>query len=229
MRVILGITIFCFALGVVGGCFARKWRIAAASLTAGLIFIVTYLACWVQVGYPSKTVGSPYRYRMDAITEALAKYVEIHKEYPHSLSDLRHEQSSGGLPFTDSGELLDWWDHPFSYRRTPEGFELASLGRDGQIGGVGLDADIFLRDGVLSKEARMPLSQFLFETDSGTSVFITALIASLLAGGLWYGTNKAPERSRASLIASFVVTMAAACFIAANLAAFHVLAQHSGH
>ncbi|WP_277985713.1 type II secretion system major pseudopilin GspG [Loktanella sp. IMCC34160] len=49
-------------------------------------------------------------------------------------------------PYADAAQLLDPWGRPWTYRQPGEGapFTLGTLGRDGQPGGSGEDADITL-------------------------------------------------------------------------------------
>ena len=66
---------------------------------------------------------------------------------PGSLDELVTQPGSaaGWLgPYAKAAELNDPWNHPFAYKTPGEGkpFDLMSLGKDGQPGGTGEDADI---------------------------------------------------------------------------------------
>ena len=132
-------------------------------------------------------------------------------------------------PLGPSGEPLELWDHPFRYRRTGYDFELASLGRDGQVGGAGLDADLDADDNFNGLEIRLPLSQFLFQTSGSGQVFVVASVAAVLAGLIWFTRPITETTSTTPMVGAIVVTTIAAVVVAAFLAAFHVAASQSGH
>ena len=93
-------------------------------------------------------------YEFSMIHEALSDFARKHGHYPNSLSE---------VPGLKDCNFVDPWGNSFYYEKTPQGFRLLSLGRDGEPGGVGLDADIDS-----DRENRIPyeptLSQFLFES-----------------------------------------------------------------
>lgn len=124
---------------------------------------------------------------------------------------------------------MDLWGHPFYYRQTTDGIELACLGRDGKAGGVGLDADMFVGDKPNDPKMRLPLSQFLFETPGSGALFAVALMAGLFAGGIWLSAPKAKPTSTTRLVAGIAVTTISAVVVAVFLALVHVAAVQSGH
>ncbi len=169
----VGFVAFCFAAALVIGLWTRNRRLVASSLTALLVFVATYLACWLDMGYMHR-MGSPHPYRLEEvrrIQHALTEYAKQNGAYPESLAELE----VASRPWDP---LCDWWNHPFRYKRTANDYELSSLGRDGKTGGVGLDSDI-----VIDKElknvyvVRLTLSQFAFETAGSIHVFWSACIA----------------------------------------------------
>jgi len=215
------------------GWWLRNWRLMTAGLTAILVFVITYLACWIQMGWGPFMHQWPSQYvpqHLQQIHGALLKYAEEKGNFPDSLHDLAHLENHG-LPVDESGDplVLDGWDHTFHYEKTPDGVRLGSLGRDGVVGGVGLDADIFLGDKLISTRTRLPLRQFLFETAGSGGVFMAALLASVVAGCVWYGPQtEKPLRVRWRIVGVVAITVSAV-FVAIFLAAFHVAASQSGH
>ena len=103
------------------------------------------------------------------IRHAISDFAHEHKRYPESLSELRKFREVN---------LVDPWGNSYQYEKTPQGFKLLSLGRDGKPGGVGLDADIDS-----DPDQRIPyeptLWQFLFEASGSRTLFWVATVASL--------------------------------------------------
>lgn len=70
--------------------------------------------------------------------------------FPENLEELRESDRRGwDGPYFPREIPMDPWGNPYVYERTDEGndrgFTLTSLGRDGQEGGEGIDADIELQ------------------------------------------------------------------------------------
>lgn len=227
----IGFVASCFLAGVAIGWRLHKWWFTSASLTALLVYVVTYAACWIEMGYAPRMhrwPASSVRYELDQINEALIKYCGAKGAFPDSLQQLSQLEDHD-LWFGKSGELLDGWRHPFHYRRIAEGFELASLGREGKPGGVGLDADVFFGDEWFSPKTRLPLKQFLFETEGSASVFLVAFVASILAASIWFGARHEVQPSIKWVIIGVATMAVLAVVVAAFLAAIHVDASQSGH
>ncbi len=47
----VGFVAFCFLAATVVGWWLRKWRLMFAGLTALCVFIISYVACWTQIGH----------------------------------------------------------------------------------------------------------------------------------------------------------------------------------
>lgn len=228
----VGFVAYCFIAAAATGWWFRNWRLMTAGLTAISVFVTTYLACWVQMGYgPRMHRWATYgRYIYEQLDEALSRYNREKGGFPDSLSDLA-DLENHNLPFDESGELFwcDEWNHPFHYEKTPDGFRLGSLGRDGVAGGVGLDADLFFGEQLLGERTRLPPRQFLFETAGSGGVFMAAVLASFAAGYVWFcGPAKKQLRLR-SLVMGVTVATVSAVLVAVFLAAFYVAASQSGH
>ena len=222
----IGFVAFFFFSGVLTGLWRRDLRLLAVSSTTSLIFVTTYLACWVQMDARFLNYR-PYLYSdaaMQAVHKSISNYVAEHRSLPNSIAELKPY----GLQLDASNQYLDGWGGPIQYERkeTFAGFQLRSLGRDHQLGGVGLDADIIF--GQQRSIPRLPLNQFLFETDGRAGVFVAAIAASLLAGCLfWEFPNRTLSKRRQIVRVS--VTFIFAMIVAMFLAALHVSNFQSGH
>jgi hypothetical protein len=208
-------------------------RLLIAALIGLLVFATTYLACWVAIGnatqmdYRSWIIAQG---EMHHILEMLSAYVEERGENPDSLDQL---VALDGSAVTHGGSdvVLDPWGNAYRYMKTDGGFELSSLGRDGTLGGIGFDADIYVESATFA-ERRLPLSQFLFEGAGSGIVFLTALVASLCAGAascLSTDPRRDERLPRTQLLARLVGQSVSAVIVAVLLAAFHVMASQSGH
>ncbi len=240
VQVLLGLTVFLKHVGFVFSCFAiatglgwrlRKWRLMASALTGLLVFLITYLACWVGMGYQSHMHSRMALFRrcdFDQIEDMLVGYADENGEFPESLTDLGDPEgfSSGN---DEHGNVLDPWRHPYHYKKTTDGFELATLGRDGAFGGTGLDADIYFAKSRDPPESRLPPKQYLLEMQASAGVFLVAVFASLMAAFIWHANHWAFDRQRRSLILGILGTVVSAAVIAFFLASFHIAASQSGH
>lgn len=226
----IGAALALYLAGMGAGWWFRSRRFFAASLTAILVFALTYAASWVQLGYSPTVDRHWFRTRADLlpVRVVLETYRKAKGEYPSSLQDLAILNDSQAKFFA-SDQFVDSWLRPYCYRKTASGYELASLGRDAKSGGVGLDADIFVDDQPFSAKTRLPWSQFSFETPGSGVLFVVALIASLMAGNIVRKAGAEFALSKSALVASVVFTTLAAVIVAVFLAAFHVAAVQSGH
>jgi len=86
-----------------------------------------------------------------SLARALENYNSRYLSYPLATSDLEK------LPSSFVKDLTDSWSHPIHYKPTyssdsvpkhaPDGYVLASFGKDGLPGGTGLDKDSFFTAG----------------------------------------------------------------------------------
>ena len=106
-------------------------------------------------GRVSEARGTTARTQIELLSTALDNYRLDNGSYPtteQGLASLRDKPARAPLPGNWKGPYLrravpnDPWGRPYIYRfpgeRNPGSFELSSLGRDGQPGGTGEDADI---------------------------------------------------------------------------------------
>jgi len=224
----VGLVAAVFVTGGAAGLWRRDWRLVAASGTALAIYVVTYFACWLQLGYDATMehhTRSAARFALEHLQWMVRHYADDNGELPKTLADAA--KHAGNPTF-----LVDPWGNDFRYRRTERGFEISSFGRDGRPGGTGLDADLAVTSDYewVLERGRLPLGQFLFDSQGSRELFIVATLASIISAAIWY---RAQERERPSarwLATSLIVTFVFSVIVAILLAAFYIMAsQSSGH
>lgn len=154
-------------------------RISLSMVAALSVFVVACLAAWVEI------TNNPYYLHPQRMTQSVLETVhttvnqhrETEGDLPEGLADLATEQISWP---TDANNLpIDEWGNPLIYAVTPSGFDLISYGRDGLLGGEGIDADLY-SDGRNSSQTRVTYQQFLSDPGTGgiaASCFLSGLVA----------------------------------------------------
>jgi general secretion pathway protein G len=116
--------------------------------------IIGLLASYVAPRYfdqIGKSEVKAARAQLDALDKALATYRLDTGHFPSTEQGLialvEHpgDEPKWSGPYLAKSLPADPWSHPYVYRNPGDqghDFELLSLGRDGQPGGTGLDADI---------------------------------------------------------------------------------------
>ena len=152
-------------------------RALFAIIVALLVFATTCYASWVALW--SVPVSNRFMWAHGIllyIEEALEKYKATKGEYPDSLEELSS--------VSENMRLDDPWQRDFHYASKGQTYQLCSLGRDGQPGGVGFDTDIYV-DTSLS-DMQLPLSQFFFQARGSRASLLVACLAALCAGATSY-------------------------------------------
>ena len=119
-----------------------------------VILIISMLAVFVAprmfrgLGKAKRDIAKA---KMANIENAVGRFYIACGRYPEELEELiaapadLEEKWSG--PYLKRSELLDPWDNPYIYVEegeiNPGGFDLISLGADGQEGGEGNDEDVY--------------------------------------------------------------------------------------
>lgn len=120
--------------------------------------IIGLLASYVGpklLGHVGKAEAKTARAQLDAFNKALATYRLDTGHFPSTeqglkaLVDRPAEEPKWSGPYLAKALPPDPWDRPYVYRLPGEGsheYELISLGKDGQRGGTGENADISVWD-----------------------------------------------------------------------------------
>ncbi|MFI4848837.1 MAG: type II secretion system protein GspG [Gimesia chilikensis] len=139
-------------------------HVLIALLCGALIFVILNVAAWYNLrGQRNMCRNQDFTrfYGLRVLGMQIADYREKHGVLPDTLAEIPDVHTILQQP----GEpLLDSWGNPFQYRREGEAYELFSYGRDGQPGGVGLDADLYV-DGRNRERALPTFRQFFLTND----------------------------------------------------------------
>jgi hypothetical protein len=225
----IGLVASCFAAGVLVGVWRKSPRVLVASLAGLCVFLATYAAAWVQIGTNEQMNGLWNRdsYLLRRVDELLDEHRQAHGVYPESLAEL--EDSQQYLHRNQAGQVINRWSQPLVYRRTAQGYDVISLGRDRLPGGRGEDEDLSSPRSVTRVvPSRLPLRTFLFNTNGSGGVFLAALIGSLVTANLGWQMPRL-SLSPVPLAFSVVVIVAGAACVAFFLAEVYVAAGNSGH
>lgn len=90
----------------------------------------------------SASARGPHLLAWDAVRKvggAAERFRAAHRRFPDSLDEM--------VPRYLAGPVLDPWNEPVRYRRTPRGYQVASYGADRVPGGSGADSDLLVENG----------------------------------------------------------------------------------
>ena len=206
--------------------FIYGLRVAATFATSIAVFVLTYLAAWVDYRQSVVTGGAGRDSRLmflnhyKFISLSVEDFVNKHGRYPDSFDE---------LPINERD--YDPWGHPYLFEKTKDGFKVHSLGRDGKPGGVGLDADF-----ELDPEGKVFIEptffQFFFQGKLSFTLFWTAFVSSLCAGMTcylagWSAKNTLSGKTRIFISAAVIIIVALG--IATFLVACYAGILGSGH
>lgn len=128
----------------------------------------------------------------------------------------------------------DEWGNPIQYERSGDSFDLFSFGRDGQIGGIGLNAEIY-SDGRNKEAALATLPQFFTEADpeevERNSFIIAGAISACLVGCMAFSSfsnanDEENPKSLGHLLAYSLFIIAIASAISVFLLPLHIPSGH---
>lgn len=123
-----------------------------------VMVIIGLLASYVAPRYfnqVGKSEVKAARAQLDAFDKALGTYRLDVGRYPNTEQGLKSlvEQPASepkwAGPYLSKAVPLDPWGHPYIYRNPGDkghDYELSTLGKDGQAGGSGIDADLSIWD-----------------------------------------------------------------------------------
>jgi general secretion pathway protein G len=193
------------------------------TLTAVAVGVVVAASAY-WCGYRMALAGPYFCYEVKKTHRDLSLLHELVEE---------HRQTTGQVPATlteielvkesfrlnDSGQVIDPWKHPYQYRVEGDGFTLFSFGRDGQQGGEGDDADIYLGRPI----QRPSLYRFTFEMPTG-GIQATCVLASVCAGLICLLPPR--NHSRAGLLVRIVATVVGCVWATVMIVVAHFMSGH---
>ena len=171
--------------------------------------------------------------RLDDLREQIAHYRAETGHVPARLGDLERVKNEHFL-VDDAGRPLDYWNRPLHYDVKADHYELYSLGRDGQPGGFGLDADLYAgqKDQFWDRRHWLTFWQFLCEP-STRNMKLICIGAGILVFPIWLqGVTNAPRdrltrRSDIHMdLVGHVVTAVFAIVTAVVISGLHIPSGH---
>lgn len=206
-------------------------RILIALLCGVVVFCVLNVAAWYNLrGEGNVCRRQMYtRAHLGFIEDAIPEYQKEHGSLPASLRDLS-DLDKRGFELTVDGRPLDEWGHPIRYEVTEDICNVYSLGRDGQPGGVGLDAELY--HDYRNQDAALPtFRQYFLEKDSAEVDRSGFTMAALMAGvgTVFIAMRSISDFSGSRLVplltyAGVIVVMA--CLIGTLLLPIHIPTGH---
>lgn len=193
-------------------------RLLVAVIVGVVVAVVSYLGAFSFLRVMFLSYRDEWMVHRDL--KQLAATLEAHKErtghYPTHLTDV--EELEDALRHDDEGWLVDRWGHPYQYSTTADGFTLFSLGRDGQPGGEGDDADVY-HDRPLVPPS---FSGFMFDMPTGPILWacvLTGIAAAVVVG-------RPSSGGWGELLGRAAATAAGAILVAFIISVVHVPSGH---
>lgn len=217
-----------------GGVVVRtmKAHVLIAILSGITVFCVLYVAAWHNLRGMRNVCRrqDETRFMLRSVSAQLEEYQVDNGKFPESLAELEKRQA--GLD--ERGHATDGWGRPLRYRLGEKSYTLYSLGRDGAIGGLGLNADLYhdgrTRDLSLPTFHQYVTTRDTREIDKGRFVFAGTLAGAIVSvvvfrslRDLCAGTN---TLSPVPLFLSVVVVTVLACAVGIFLLPLHVPSGH---
>jgi hypothetical protein len=208
----------------------RGWapRILLCLATAAVISATAYLCAWFEYGgYPYFQIGQEMtRYELEEIRKEVERYRETSGRLPTNLAELDVVKDRK-VRLDDRGRPVDYWDRPFHYEVDDGSYALYSLGRDGRVGGFGLDAD--LHAGKRDRATELP-TLWQFTTQLNTEgIQLSCLLAGILAFPLCLLGVRRGEADRLSPVRVVFVHGLTAFFAVLTAVVISVVHLPSGH
>lgn len=189
-------------------------RFLVALLVGLIIAFTSYLCAYFnQRDAYGLVTGEPVTIRH--VQYAIEKHHENTGHWPGSLAEVEALKDR----LNDKGQFLDPWKHPYQYRVNGDKYELYSLGKDGQPGGEGLDADLYAGN----QPAPPTFSQFMFDLPTG-GVLAACIISGVCAGLICLLQRR--DLNRGSFFLLLVATVIGAILLAVVISALHIPSGH---
>jgi hypothetical protein len=185
-------------------------RLVLGLATAIAVSGTAYLTAWQSLrGYDLLRHGQfATRRDLEVLRSGIERHGNATGSLPARLADL-DEVKTEGVRVDDAGEVVDYWLHPYQYRVEGDNYTLFSYGRDGQLGGTGLDTDLYAGEEHHPGEC---LTLWQFTTAWGVGgIQVTCILAGLVAFPLCFLQGRERQGARPSL-AEIVVANAVTLF-----------------
>jgi len=121
-------------------------RVAIATNVGLLVAAIAIAVAWRDIGDMSRVRSEQWATRqvISDIRKSLQMYRGAGKPLPKSLEEFRGPGGEFVVQFRrdERGRPLDGWGRPFLYSVEGSEYVVTSLGRDGKLGGAGLDCDL---------------------------------------------------------------------------------------
>ena len=114
-------------------------RLLAASVVGLAIAGTAYLCAYYELRWHFDFDARFDSRKLRRMDEEIQEHRRKTGHLPLNLAELKE----GPYRRNDSGQPMDRYNRLHHYRIEGDGYELFSFGRDGQLGGVGLDAEIY--------------------------------------------------------------------------------------
>jgi len=178
--------------------YIAAYIIISSVCTALLTQAVTYGIVWrfVRDNPQSRPRQFSTRGTLRELKSVVLAYRKKHKSFPKSLTIQEIAQKSWLTydGFDPERGPYDAWGRPFHYELDADSFLISSLGRDGKVGGTGVDMDLYSESARFRTEDwEITWEQFRTTNDdreiSGSSIrtwlFTYCLVGFFVFGMLW--------------------------------------------
>jgi hypothetical protein len=210
-----------------------KWENIAFRLVVSIAVWITVSAVSIHVAWRQAQESHYSRYEqwrtqitLHEIDRAVSEYRRMSNLLPVSLGQLQ-VLTNDQLPFGNDGSLIDGWQRPFRYQTDGTNWLVTSYGRDGQLGGEGLDYDLTSKD-PNPKGAMPTFSQFIHDMRTGNMI-PSCIICGGLAFLLSFFTVKLPKPEVRSYLAMALIlgaTLVGAIWVASIITLLHIPTGH---
>lgn len=213
------------------------WRVLIAGICGLLVTAVCLMSTLENIVY-IKTIapqGTARRVReLDkdvqnfkaqngAFPQTLAQAYNFANQQKYAHSKPREQWT----PVAPDWAPMDAWHRPIIYRVQGNTYTLASLGRDGKPGGVGLDCDL---TGVTpnSAQAAIPLVEVLLDPLARGLEIVALCCGAFTAATIFQAIGKDDLRRKNifSTLSTIAVTLIAACVVAMIVTILHIPSGH---
>jgi hypothetical protein len=177
---------------------------------AGTAYLCAYFDQRGQFEYRVRELST--QRKLDSLQAEIERHRRTTGRLPTNLAELEAVKRYHQFTVDAEGRVTDMWDHPYQYQVEGEGFELYSLGSDGQPGGVGRDADLYPSSA--GRPPELPtFRQFTFDlpTEGVQRTCIVAGVCAALVCLLVTRNRRGADllaRAAATVIVSFLIAIA---------------------